>query len=190
MVEHLAAGLTEYLRKQNAITTESVPIIRYGFQSGLELTISTAVSILIAVYLHMVLECMVFFCIFISLRFFAGGVHLENYWTCFLLSTCSLAGVLMLVKYMPVESGISIPMIVVCGSIIWYLSPVMSNKKKLEQEKIREWKGKLRVLLVLLSVVCGILFYLKNDRFLWLIALALFVMAAALVAGRLKYSRT
>ena len=65
-MEHLAKKLTDYIFEKGIITEESHEIYQYGFQCFLELSVSTICSIIIALFLHMIPECLFFSC-FLSL---------------------------------------------------------------------------------------------------------------------------
>lgn len=87
-MKYLSERITTYVIKAGAITEESYTIYQYGFQIGLEMISCFIVCLGIAILLHMIPQFIVFTTIFILLRTYAGGVHLNSYFGCFI---CSVA---------------------------------------------------------------------------------------------------
>ena len=86
-MEYLSHKLTDYILKKEIIKQDSYDIYQYGFQCFLEISVSTICSIVIALLLHMLPECLFFFLLFIPMRSFSGGLHLKTYFSCFLASS-------------------------------------------------------------------------------------------------------
>lgn len=84
----LSEKLTGYVIKTGAVSAESYAIYQYGFQIGLEMLCCFVVCLGIAIYLHLIPEFAVFTGIFMLLRTYAGGVHLNSFKACFV---CSVA---------------------------------------------------------------------------------------------------
>ena len=101
-MEHLSIVLTDYIFKKGIIDEKSYEIYQYGFQCFLEVSTSTICSIIIALLLHMLPECLFFFLLFIPMRSFSGGLHLKTYFSCFIGSCLILASTLLIVKYVTV----------------------------------------------------------------------------------------
>ena len=86
-MRQLSKKLTEYVVKTGIVPVESYEIYQYGFQIGLEMLFSFVVCFGVATYLHMIPEFVVYTGIFMLLRTYAGGVHLNSFRACF---TCSI----------------------------------------------------------------------------------------------------
>ena len=97
-MERIARLLTKYVIKKGMIREEEQEVYTFGFLSALEMGLSIIVSLFLAAMLHMLFEGILFFVIFIPLRSYAGGLHLEKYWSCFVLSCLTFCAVLCLVK--------------------------------------------------------------------------------------------
>ena len=87
-MKYFSEKLTSYIVKSGAVPEESYEIYQYGFQIGLEMLSCLLACFGIAVYLHMIPEFVVFTGIFMLLRTYAGGVHLNSFGTCYV---CSVA---------------------------------------------------------------------------------------------------
>lgn len=78
-MKYFSEKLTGYIVKSGAVPEESYAIYQYGFQIGLEMLSCLLVCFGIAVYLHMIPEFAVVTGIFMMLRSFVGGVHLNSF---------------------------------------------------------------------------------------------------------------
>ena len=87
-MRYLSEKITDYIIKSGAISGESYEIYQYGFQIGLEMGSCFLVSLGIALYLHMIPQFFVFTGVFMLLRTYVGGLHLNSYLGCFI---CSIA---------------------------------------------------------------------------------------------------
>lgn len=99
-MEHLAKRLADYICEKEIITEEMTEIYQYGFQCFLELSVSTVCSIIIALFLGMLPECLFFFLLFIPMRSYGGGLHMKTYFACFIGSCLILTASLLAVKYL------------------------------------------------------------------------------------------
>ena len=77
-MKYFSEKLTGYIVKSGAVPEESYEIYQYGFQIGLEMLSCLLTCFGIAVYLHMIPEFAVVTGIFMMLRSFVGGVHLNS----------------------------------------------------------------------------------------------------------------
>ena len=83
-MKYFSEKLTGYIVKSGAVPEESYEIYQYGFQIGLEMLSCLLTCFGIAVYLHMIPEFAVVTGIFMMLRSFVGGVHLNSFGACFM----------------------------------------------------------------------------------------------------------
>ena len=85
-MRRLSEKLTKYVIKTGAVPSESYDIYQYGFQIGLEMLCCFVTCLSIAIYMHMIPEFAIFTGIFMLLRTYAGGVHLNSFGSCFICS--------------------------------------------------------------------------------------------------------
>ncbi len=123
-MEKISYILTSRLVLKNIITPEKSSICQYGLQIGLEICLNTVISIFIALFCHMEWETIVFFLVFMALRAYAGGLHLDTYFACLICSCASLLSLLFLVKYLDVSRSFSMTLICFSLPAIKFLSPV------------------------------------------------------------------
>ena len=155
-MKYFSEKLTSYIVKSGAVPEESYEIYQYGFQIGLEMLSCLLACFGIAVYLHMIPEFVVFTGIFMLLRTYAGGVHLNSFGTCYV---CSVA-VQTLVMYFnnKYKFTVSIAWILILMSAILILkaAPVESINRELDNtEKEHCQKVTMKILMgVIAFAIC------------------------------------
>ena len=77
-MKYLSEKITDYVIKTGAASEESYAIYQYGFQIGLEMVSCFLTCFCIAIWLHMIPEFVVFTIVFMLLRTYAGGLHLNE----------------------------------------------------------------------------------------------------------------
>lgn len=85
MVHKISFFLTLLLRKNSIISEAETDLYEYGFQITLANLLNFVIAFLIGVIFRSVIEVALFYCVFISLRFFCGGYHADSYGKCFML---------------------------------------------------------------------------------------------------------
>lgn len=106
-MEYLSQKAIHYIIKKGVIKEQYKEIYQYGFQCFLEVSISSIFSLAIGILLHMLPECLFFFILFIPLRSFNGGLHLNNYYSCFIFSALILFSSLMIIRIITIPTFIS-----------------------------------------------------------------------------------
>lgn len=85
MVYRISFFLTLLLRKNGIISESQTELYEYGFQITIANFLNFIIALFIGMVFHSVIEVALFYCVFVSLRFFCGGYHAESYGKCFLL---------------------------------------------------------------------------------------------------------
>lgn len=189
-MEYLSRRLTDYILKKEIIKKESYDIYQYGFQCFLELSVSTICSIIIALFLQMLPEALFFFLLFIPIRSFSGGLHLKNYFSCFLASIFVLTSTLLAVKYITVPLLISLVVYIFCVILIIAIGPINHPDREVDCDDNHIFKRKTFFTL-LFSILTAIIFsVMGNTRYMFLQAvLFLFICITALI-GRMLYKHS
>ena len=186
-MKRLSEKLTGYVIKTGAVSAESYAVYQYGFQIGLEMLCCFVVCLGIAVYLHMIPEFAVFTVIFMSLRTYAGGVHLNSFQVCFICSVVVQTLTLLInSKYKFVITNAWLIMLV--GAIlILKAAPVESINRELESDEKKHCKKvTLKILtgIFIFAVCCTIV---GADDMVSLTALTVFIILISQYAGVEKY---
>ena len=117
---------------KGAIRKESYDIYCFGFQTAMEMVSCIVVSLFIALKMHMVLEYAIFLGIFILVRSYAGGLHLDSFWACFFCSCVVQSGVLLAAKNYQLSKIASLIIILSMVLMIKIIKPVEHANRPLE----------------------------------------------------------
>jgi len=123
-MKYFSEKLTSYIVKSGAVPEESYEIYQYGFQIGLEMLSCLLACFGIAVYLHMIPEFAVVTGIFMMLRSFVGGVHLNSFDACFMCSVTVQTLVLVVNRLYTQPLNLAWGIIVLSSVLIWNMAPV------------------------------------------------------------------
>ena len=169
----MSKKLTEYVVKTGIVPVESYEIYQYGFQIGLEMLFSFVVCFGVATYLHMIPEFVVYTGIFMLLRTYAGGVHLNSFRACF---TCSI-----------IVQTVTLLIILASAIFIVKVAPVESINRELDSdEKIHCKKVTMRILFgIILFTGCCTVGGMSNT--VSLIALTVLVILISQYVGIVKF---
>ena len=97
MADILACFVIKNSEKYNG--KDEYVILKYGFQTILEVLICSVSCITIAYFLNMFWECIMLLGIFLLLRSYSGGIHLKKFYQCYICSNIVIITILLLSKY-------------------------------------------------------------------------------------------
>ena len=183
----LSKKLTEYILEKGIIEKYNYEIYQYGFQIFLELSLNILCSIIIAVIIDMKIECIFFFLFFIPLRSYNGGLHMDRYLSCFLLSCTTLALTLLIVKHFTLDPIFSYLLYAISVFIIIITGPINHPNREVNSEENIRFKAKSNITLALGFIISITFLLLSNHRYLFLEALVYALVSSTLLIGRLKY---
>ena len=124
----------------------------------------------------MVKEGMLFFLIFAPLRSYAGGLHFDRFYSCFALSFLTFSGILLIVRHIRIPMLLSLIGLVVLEIAVYALYPVENINREVDSEENSFFKMKLKLFLVIDFVIAIICAVLKNECFVFLIAVTFFII--------------
>lgn len=147
----LSEKITDYVVKNDAVSEESYAIYQYGFQIGLEMLCCFVVCMGIAVYLHMIPEFIVFTGIFMLLRTYAGGVHLNSFAGCFFCSVAVQTCTLWIAGIYEFSIYAAWSIILISTVLILKMAPVENMNRELDsEEKAHCKKVTMKILIAVL----------------------------------------
>jgi len=187
-MQRLAVTLTKYIFKKGIISAENYDVYLYGFQSFLEILLNVICSIFIALFLHMEIECILFFLFFIPLRSYNGGFHLENYYACLFFSCLTLVCILLIVKYYCFN--------IIATFILFFVSMVLSKllgavnhpNRPVNKEENIFFRKKSDITFITSTFIAIIFVLFKQNRYLLLESLVYLLFFFTLLIGKIKFS--
>lgn len=137
----------------------------------------------------MVVEGILFFIVFIPLRSYAGGLHLEHYWSCLALSCLTFSVILLLTKFAIMPTYIVFFIIVFLELLVYCLYPVENINRKVDAVENEFFQKRLKKFLLIDMLIVGICIAFKNNSYLILIMTTFFMVAITMLIGKYKNHR-
>lgn len=186
-MEHLATKLAHYILEKGIITEDLIEIYQYGFQCFLELSVSTICSIIIALFLGMLPECIFFFLLFIPMRSFGGGVHMKTYFTCFIGSCLILTSTLLAVKYLTIPLLIAFALYIFTAILILIIGPVDHPNREVDAQDNRTFIRRTHFTMLISFLLALFFVFTQNTRYMFLQAIVFTFIFSTSLIGRLIY---
>lgn len=186
-MKHLSEKLARYVIDTGTIEKEFYAVYQYGFQIGLEMLSCFIVCFGIAIYLHMIPEFTIFTGIFMLLRSYAGGVHLNSFRACFICSVVVQTLALLIDSKYKFEVTNAWIIIVMCVALIWKVTPVESINRELEREEKEHCKKVTMKILIGVFIFAGCCTIAGIDDMVSLVALTVLVILISQYVGLAKY---
>ena len=186
-MEYLAKKLTNYIFEKGIITEDGIEIYQYGFQCFLELSASTICSIIIALLLGMLPECLFFFLLFIPMRSFGGGLHMKTYFACFIGSCFILTSTLLAVKYLTIPLLISFVAYLSAAILILIIGPVDHPNREVDAQDNRTFIKRTHFTILVSFLLALFFIYSQNTRYMFLQAIVFIFIFVTSLIGCLIY---
>ena len=158
MISSLSSLITEALYKSQVIAEEDKELYVYGFFVLLSKGIFFLVSAFFGWTLGVLWESMVFYIMYSMLRSYAGGFHASKESVCTCCTTVSLFLSSLSIWCMERIGSQAIPfcILVVCGEVVCYLAPLVSEDKPLTFSEIYEY-GQISKAIVMAIIFIAII---------------------------------
>ncbi|TGY86902.1 hypothetical protein E5329_27840 [Petralouisia muris] len=186
-MRYLSEKITCYIIKTGAISDEWYEVYQYGFQIGLEMLSCMVVCCGISIYLHMIPEFIVFIVIFILLRSYAGGIHLNTFFRCFLCSVTVQIMVLLFNKKYIFSFPVAWVIILSGAILILKEAPVESINRELEDNEKRHCKKVTRNILIIIILFSAVCTLVRMRDIVSLISLTVLQVLFSQYMGIIKY---
>lgn len=187
-MKYLSEKITEYVIKAGVISEESFAIYQYGFQIGLEMFSCFTVCLGIAILLHMIPQFIVSASIFILLRTYAGGVHLNSYFRCFFCSVSIQTLILLVNSWYTIMLPVSWGIICIGFMLILNNSPVENINRELDKEEKKHCKKITTYILIGIVIYsCGCTVASMN-KMVSLISSTMLIILISQYLGMIKYN--
>ncbi len=183
-MEKVAKHLTNYILAKQVITEEDRQAYEYGFRTGLEKIICIVVSLLIAAWMNRMWECILLIVVFFSQRAFVKGIHMKQYWSCFLLSCSVIALGGYLCDRITLAQFIMFPVALISLITVQLLSKQFTPD---EDEKAMNYYNKQKKRIAwIIAILTVILFVLHIQNALFLVFYAEVVMLISTLVELVK----
>lgn len=131
---------------------DKLEIIRYGLESIFILITKVTVILLIATFLHLLKEVVIFMCIYTLIRMPSFGLHATKSWMCWISSSLIFLGVPIICNMFALSNTIKAIICAICICRIYKNAPADTYKRPIINKKRREkYKFKSTVTAVVMS---------------------------------------
>lgn len=157
-MDKLADQLTNYIIGRGVIQDDDYAIYKYGFQTGIELTLCVVTCMVLSTYMNMFLECILFMVLFFLQRGYVEGIHMKHFYSCFLVSCGVVIGGLVFSRVEVFSNRTMLFLTWLCLLGVFILARLPVHTTQLEVEQVYYSKKRRKILLGMVAVV--FLFYL------------------------------
>lgn len=185
----IAILLADYIIHKGIIDEKERNVYEYGFVIAGETILNLFISISIATILHMVVEGILFFIIFIPLRTYAGGLHLNYYWTCLTLSCIVFTAVLLGGKFIELPAFLSLTMILLLEYSTLCLYPVENVNRFVDQVENHYFKSRLKIFLLMDLLIAILCVLFDKKKYLLIIAATFLMTTVTMSIGKYRNSK-
>ncbi|MCM1256323.1 MAG: accessory gene regulator B family protein [Roseburia sp.] len=185
-MKRLYRTLTDYIIVKGMAEESDREMYEYAFEVAMELGIFVLACIIITLCLGMFWEGVFFFIIFIPLRSYAGGLHMETYTSCFCMSCLAFSGVLLGSKYIEVPGCYSGLLVLLLEIMVYKLYPVEHVNRSVDEAENVYFKKKLIGFLLLDCGIVVVCLILEEGGFLLTAAATFLLIVFTMIAGKWK----
>ena len=178
------ANLLTSLAGSNSMENKDtdIQVIIYGIELLLSSFVNLILVMIVGGYFFGILPTLVFILFFCPIRQFSGGFHAKSYMTCtigFLVLYFVLGNGMSFVR----NEWICFGTWIVLGGLVFVISPIDTENKRLDKQLKSECKKKIGLILCIELVVMIVFFGLGKLHFLQMAVTALCAECILLVLG-------
>lgn len=185
-MDKAAKSLANYVIQKGTVKEDEREIYEYGFTVAMETVLCIVVCFAASLVLHTVFEGLLFFVVFIPLRSYSGGLHLNNYWSCFSLSCLTFLSIMLLGKYLDFSIYILLIVFFLSEIIVYSLYPVENMNRTVDIEEDKQFNKKLKQFLVIDGTMAIIFASLNWCKYLHTITITIVMIVITMVIGKCK----
>lgn len=188
-MEKISKKLADYVIQKGTIEEEEREIYEYGFSIATEMLLCILVCFSTSMILHTFVEGILFFAIFIPLRSYAGGLHLNNYWSCFSLSCLTFFIIMMLGKYLEFPIYIALIIFFLLEIVVYNLYPVENINRIVDADEDKQFKKRLKQFLIMDGTLAIVFAIVGWSKYLQTFMFTLVMIVVTMVVGKCKNKR-
>lgn len=160
MLNKVSNKIAEILIKQKIVDKDDIEIYQFGIYQAISFFVNILSTIAILAVYDMFFEGLLFCLFYFLLRCYGGGYHAKSPVYCYILSVLLIIVEMNLINYFNQNTFVNFLIIPSC-LIVWILSPIETDNKKLDNLERKVYQGRTRVIL-LVSILSVILLYVLN----------------------------
>lgn len=185
-------GLSDLIIKKMKKTgslTDDEEVVRFGLEIMIEKAIFIVIILVLGLVTRCFLESIVFAVCFTPLRENGGGYHAETRKKCFVLSILTLIAALSIIKLTESFQFLTFPFFRIgLISVIYILlnAPIDTPNKRFDEDEIKVYGKKARLLTVIMSIIAALLWFLNLGNFTFSILTGIIIQAYLMIKGHIS----
>jgi accessory gene regulator B len=167
MIDKLSTMISSEFVKHNIISEDVKDVYKYGVEISISSIIGFVITFIIGLIFNALIQTMIFYVVFISLRSMTGGYHAETYLKCnTIFSFISMFTILFSKVASEIQLSVGMITLFFLPAVVIFirLAPVENPNKPIEEKKRVYWKLTAVVVSVLLYIL-SILLYINHHIF-------------------------
>ncbi len=185
-MEKLARKITDSFIINKVIGEEVREVYVYGFNLVLEVGLNLIICLVFSSVIRMLPEAVMFLAVFQLLRSYSGGVHLNSYLACSVLSNIVVFTILLAAKFITIPLAINMAVFVISAFVIFMIGPVEDINRPLTPEEKKNFRKKSGYALIFISLIYMLLYQFRCERLLVVLMYTLILMIAVQISGKIR----
>lgn len=186
MIPRISRVIADFFVQENVIEEEEAEVYQYGLELCVSSLISVLLTLIISLCFGMIVESLIFYIVFCVTRLFSGGYHADSYFMCKVVFAASLIMVLIFnIFTQRVSVYFWLGFWLFYFLTIAFLAPVDNPNKKLDEDENTKHRNTSFVLAgswFLLWIIVQIL----HDGFARIIPLTLTLVSVLMILAKGK----
>lgn len=186
MLQKMSGAIVRKFESFGLVNNENCDIYLFGVQQFLMLVINVISMIFIGILFRQIIQCLLYMALFIPLRSYSSGYHACSSRRCYVYSMICIAAAMLVIKLNFLNFAICYGIALVCGAIIFKLTPVEDQNKPLDDVEIIHYRVRSQVVLVIEGLFLIASLTLKWKTGVVCTTLAFLTLCLMLVFGTIK----
>lgn len=169
--------------------TEDEEIVRYGLEIMITKMIFAVSIAVVGLLMKSCFEGVVFTAAYSLIRQYGGGSHAKTRIMCYIRSMLTFVAALVIIKavvYMPVLAVTLSVISVISVVYIFFAAPIDSENKRLDNDEIRVFGRKARIMAALMLLISVLLLLLKFNDFAFSVMTGIVMSAYLMLKGQIS----
>lgn len=188
MISKLSLLLAKRLCSDGKILEDEIDLYSYGLFVLISQLFMLFVTAVLGLVFSCVLESVLFYAAFQSIRKFAGGYHASTEARCEIMSSLSILICVILIRLSRAYDYQAALLIItaIAAACIFIMCPLDTPEKPLTEEEFRQFRRISRIILLIITVVIIFSVVFKISLLLYPACLSLILESILLIAGKIK----
>lgn len=188
MINKLSYFFVDKLISTGAIDKDDMDLYAYGLFMLINHILFFLVASVFGLVLHCLIESIILYISFLTIRRYAGGYHATTETSCMILSTLSILICIIIIRFFK-EYGFQLPILFVSSIsaiIIFFICPLDTPEKPLSNKEYKHFRRVSWIVLLAIGTTITISFLLNLQIVVVPCCLSLILESLLLIAGKVK----